>query len=130
MIIFEANFCRMEAPSAKLYNILTWNGFFDFEQYKEVIAKILDGQLANKRPYMLSDLRKITYPSRESQLYLTEYVLPQICQNGVNRWAMILPEDLFSKLLATQLAEDRKINDKFLSIRVFDAMAEAEAWLA
>lgn len=99
------------------------------EEYLDASRKTPEFALQNKAIGILMNtlnFRFVVVP--EIQKKLNEEVIPQYLKNGVKKFAMLIPQQLFSQISIEQ-AVDYSSNEVKQNVRYFDSEEKAEKWL-
>lgn len=88
--------------------------YISFEQQKEELRNWMTKFNELKPKYMLTNGGSIIVPP-EVQDWIIQFLFPTIIEKGVSRYAILLPNEFYSKLSVEQMfSEDKEIsNDEF-----------------
>ncbi len=102
------------------------------EEYKEIFLRIaaLIGE-HNVRSW-LGDARAFRYPvTPDLQDWFGAAVLPGLMEGGLEKMAMLMPEEFIAELSVEQSVEEIMLqNGGKFTIQYFDSLMRAENWLA
>lgn len=107
---------------------LTWKGYVPGHIFRRILIQAVMQVQQHRLRYWLSDSRSLGAILREEELWIKEEMMPHLLRMGVERLAIIMSQDFFTRMSTDRLVDEGRSNASF-PVQMFDSAANAEAWL-
>lgn len=115
-------------PERKTVEVI-WKGeFVKSEDYRTTLQKALELLAKYKAECWLSDMTMQKAVSQEDIKWVDEHVIPLAIKNGVKKAAFVVPQNIFAKLYADQLA--KSIKNSGFEFQYFENRRSAYTWFS
>lgn len=129
MVYFDSNLATVNyIPEKKMVEVI-WKGeFVKSEDYRLTLQKALELLAKYKAECWLSDMTMQKAVSQEDKKWVDEHVIPVAIKNGVKKAAFVVPQNIFAKLYADQLA--KSIKNSGFEFQYFENRKSAYTWFS
>ena len=127
LLIHEYPFLKIEVDEKNATIIMTWNGKFTSEQYREATRKCLETVKQYNLKNWLADTSGIDEIKPQDQDWTNENILFPISNLGVKKVALIIPENVYNHLAISSMMVRGKSKFRFQS-QYFVHKKEALQW--
>jgi len=107
--------------------VMEWDGYATSQQFKEGTELMLNTLIKHQSVKVLADIKDMVLIGMEDQQWLDTQFIPRAIKFGFKAVAIVKPDNYFNRV-AVETVVDKIGSDK-LTIRFFDAVAEAREWL-
>jgi SpoIIAA-like len=107
--------------------VMEWDGYATSAQFREGTELMLNTLIRHNCFKVLADIKDMIMIGMEDQDWLERHFLPRAIQFGFKAIAIIRPEHYFNKVAVENISY--KVDQDKLTIRFFDNVGEAKAWL-
>ncbi len=136
-ILINNKFLTAEFEPEKSYLCITWHIATDdmtYQEYKDTFREIANVVLEKKVQKWLGDLinfRFVILP--ELQMWLAENINPKFVEAGLQKMAIVMPQDFFTEISLTQSVDEiNAVNTKNqigFEIGYFEDETKSQEWL-
>ena len=99
------------------------------DEYKEASVSIAQAVKDNGASYILNNaIESLFVVTPEIQDWINKNIVPKLLQNGLQKYAILLPSELFSQVSVEQIVDDSATTTQN-KISYFDDEAKARKWL-
>lgn len=130
MITYESKFTTIEFLQDKSLQIQTWKhskGLTE-ELYKQEVANNAQKAVGSGAKYLISNAQNFEFiVVPELQDWTIKYFFDVLINGGCEKYAVIVGNDLFTKVSIDQTLEESKHKDLF--IQYFDNVKNAKEWM-
>lgn len=129
MMYYDSNLASVNyIPERKTVEVI-WKGeFVKSEDYRTTLQKALELLAKYKAECWLSDMTMQKAVSQEDIKWVDEHVIPLAIKNGVKKAAFVVPQNIFAKLYADQLA--KSIKNSGFEFQYFENRRSAYTWFS
>ncbi len=127
MIIVEKPYLKLEYDETMRCIIQHWKGFAKSAEFREGINKSLEFFKQKKVDKIISDTKNLSLVKKEDTDWVAREVTPAMVKQGLKYMAFIVPSSVFTQLSVDNYKTEA---NKAVTIRYFDQLAEAKAWLS
>ena len=129
MMYFDSNLATVNYIPEKRTVEVIWKGeFVKSEDYRMTLQKALELLVKHKAECWLSDMTMQKAVSQEDKKWVDEHVIPLAIKNGVKKAAFVVPQNIFAKLYADQLA--KSIKNSGFEFQYFENRKSAYTWFS
>ena len=107
--------------------VMEWDGYATSQQFKEGTELMLNTLIKHQSVKVLADIKDMVLIGMEDQQWLDTQFIPRAIKFGFKAVAIVKPDNYFNRVAVETVAD--KIGSDKLTIRFFDAVAEAKEWL-
>jgi hypothetical protein len=107
---------------------LTWKGYVPGHMLRRILIQAVMQVQQHRLRYWLSDSRYLGAILREDELWIKDKMIPQLLRMGVERLAIVMSQDFFTRMSTDRLVDQGRPNAPF-PVQMFDSAANAEQWL-
>jgi hypothetical protein len=107
---------------------LTWKGYVAGHMLRRILIQAVMQVQQHRLRYWLSDSRSLGAILREDELWIRDELMPQLLRMGVERLAIIMSQDFFTRMSTDRLVDQGRSNAPF-PVQMFDSTENAELWL-
>jgi hypothetical protein len=107
--------------------VMEWDGYATSQQFKEGTELMLNTLIKHQSVKVLADIKDMVLIGMEDQQWLDTQFIPRAIKFGFKAVAIIKPDNYFNRVAVETVSD--KIDSNKLTIRFFDAVAEAKEWL-
>ena len=131
MKLFEAVNVSVEFDSATNLMVHRWSektASMSFQTFKEEMLQIKEAVKNHKPASIMVQAQKMGFiTSPEVQEWIDSEISPSFLENGVTKFAYIMPTDIFQQVAIEQMMDEK--NSKNFGTRFFDNEEEGYKWL-
>lgn len=106
---------------------MDWNGYATSAQFREGTEYMLKLLVEHRAHNVLADIKSMTLIGQEDQNYVKFNFLPRAIERGFRAIALVRPSNYFNALAVESISY--RVQQTSVQIRIFDSLAEAQAWL-
>jgi hypothetical protein len=107
---------------------LTWKDYVPGHMLRRILIQAVMQVQQHRLRYWLSDSRSLGAILREDELWIRDELMPQLLRMGVERLAIIMSQDFFTRMSTDRLVDQGRSNAPF-PVQMFDSTENAELWL-
>lgn len=127
MELVKKSFVTIERDDQLKCLTQTWKGFAKSEDFRGAINQSLEIFKRGGLDKIISNTKDFALVKKEDTDWVAQVVTPQMVQHGLRYMAFIVPTNVFTQITVDNFKE--KANS-VVSIRYFDQVADAKAWMA
>jgi hypothetical protein len=107
---------------------LTWKGYVPGHNLRRILIQAVMQVQQHRLRFWLSDSRSLGAILHEDEVWIKDELMPQLLRMGVERLAIIMSQDFFTRMSTDRLVDQGRPNAPF-AVQMFDSAANAEQWL-
>ncbi len=129
--IYESKFIRLRFDEESLVFYEFWNSEeFDEETFKKEMLHKMELMKEYRPKRVLDDVSQCPFTiNPELQDWTEKHLNPIVSDLNIDRYALVLPEDLFTQVSLEQTVDEFNVNNVQTVFRYFMTEADGEAWL-
>lgn len=127
MLYREYPFVKIEVEEENQSIIMSWSGSFTSELYREAMDYSLDLVASKNLKYWLTNSSNIGLIKPEDQNWTSQTLLPRLSELGVEKVAIIVPDDLNSHMAIASIMVNGKESITF-DMHYFVKKEDAAEW--
>jgi len=107
---------------------LTWKGYVPGHMLRRILIQAVMQVQQHRLRYWLSDSRSLGAILREDELWIKNDMIPQLLRMGVERLAIVMSQDFFTRMSTDRLVDHGRSSAPF-PVQMFDTAENAALWL-
>ena len=128
MVYFDKPYAKIEIEPARKLLILTWHGFANSEEFRDArtTAVHLSRQFGVSK--WLSNMKDMKAIRQADQEWSVKEWLPQFQQLNMEKWALIISDDMFNQMAMSSMMSKIRPQLTF-PVEYFQDINAAKNWL-
>ncbi|HSI91141.1 MAG TPA: STAS/SEC14 domain-containing protein [Adhaeribacter sp.] len=128
MVYFEQPYAKIEIEQERNLLVLTWHGFANSEEFREVRSKAIELSRTHQVEKWLSNMKEMKAIRQADQDWSVNDWLPLFQSLHLKKWAIVIADDMFNQMAMSSMMS--KIRPKLdFPVEYFQDLTSARSWL-